>query len=300
MRWHMRPSKTDEMKKNKPIFAACLILSATILTGPVFALPAAGIKLVPHRAIYDLRLRSAEASANVTDLKGRLVLDFKGSTCAGYTYTSRLVTQMTDQDGGSFMTDMRTSTWEDAKGEEFRFENTEINGFQQTNVTAGSASRKDKGSKIAVNFETPKSESLEFNRHAMFPTQHSIAILEAAQDGKQLVQADVYDGSEEGQKLYSTTTFIGRPLKPESGKKAVTNLENAARLNTLTSWPISISFYEAGKPGKQDDGLPTYELAFRLFSNGVSGDLTINYGDFLIGGKLTRIDFTGASECPGE
>jgi hypothetical protein len=283
------------------ILAAGLTSAASLFCGPLHALPAAaGIELAPHRAIYDLRLRSAEASANVTDLTGRLVLDFHGSACSGYTYKSRLVTQMTDQDGGTFMTDMRTSTWEDGKGEEFRFENMEFSGVQQANVTSGSA-KKDKGKKrISVNFEQPQDGSVEFDRRAMFPTQHSIAILEAAQDGKPHVQADVYDGSEEGRKLYSTTTFIGRPLRPGAGKDAVTGIDNAARLNALTSWPVSISFYDAAAPGKRDEGLPTYELAFRLFSNGVSGDLTINYGDFLIGGKLTRIDFTGASNCPNQ
>lgn len=289
------------MNKKRPPLIAGLILAMPIFSGPVGALPGApGIDLAPHRAIYDLRLRSAEASANVTDVRGRLVLDFTGSACAGYTYKSRIVTQMTDQDGGTFMMDMRTNTWEDAQGEEFRFENTEFNGAQQSTVTAGSASRKDHGGKIAVDFDMPKSGTVEFDRRAMFPTQHSIAILEAAQNGRQLVQADVYDGSEEGRKLYSTTAFIGRPLKPDTDGKTVADIDNAARLNALTSWPVSISFYEAGKPGKRDEGLPTYELTFRMFSNGVSGDLTINYGDFLIGGKLTRIDFTDASECTGE
>lgn len=283
---------------NKTTILAVGLILATSICAPLHALPAAsGIELAPHRAIYDLRLRSAEASANVTDLTGRLVLDFQGSACSGYTYKSRLVTQMTDQDGGTFMTDMRTSTWEDGEGEEFRFENTEFNGVQQGSVTAGSA-KKEEGNKISVSFETPENGTVEFDRRAMFPTQHSLAILEAARDGKPHVQADVYDGSEAGRKLYSTTTFIGRPLRPDSGKDAITGIDNAARLNKLTSWPISISFYDAATTGKRDEGLPTYELAFRLFSNGVSGDLTINYGDFLIGGKLTRIDFTGASDCP--
>lgn len=295
----MRPSETDKMNNKTKILAAGLILAASISTGPLHALPGAtGIELVPHRAIYDLRLRSAEASANVTDLTGRLVLDFKGSTCAGYTYNSRLVTQMTDQDGGMFTTDMRTSTWEDAEGDEFRFENEEFNGFQQTKITSGSASRKEKGS-IAVDFEAPEAASVEFDRRAMFPTQHSIEILKAALGGKQLVQADVYDGSEEGKKLYSTTTFIGRPLNSGAGEKALPgDLDNAAHLNALPSWPISISFFDAVEPGHRDEGLPTYELSFRLFANGVSGDLMINYGDFLIGGKLTRIDFTGTQDCP--
>ncbi|MBX2804527.1 MAG: cell envelope integrity EipB family protein [Hyphomicrobiales bacterium] len=289
------------MNNTTSIFAAGLIFATVFPSVQLHALPArAGVELTPHRAIYDLQLRSAEPSANVTDLTGRLVLDFTGSACAGYTYKSRLVTQMTDQDGGTFTSDMRTSTWEDARGEEFRFENIEYNGVQQTSITSGSASRKEKGS-IAVSFETPASGEVEFERTALFPTQHSLAILEAAFDGKQLVQADVYDGSEEGKKLYSTTTFIGRPLEPASGKMALgADIENAPRLNATTSWPISISFFDTATSGQRDEGLPTYELAFRLFANGVSGDLTINYGDFLIGGKLTRVDFTSEADCPRE
>jgi hypothetical protein len=40
-----------------------------------------------------------------------------------------------------------------------------------------------------------------------------------------------------------------------------------------------------------------YELSFRLFANGVSRDLLINYGDILIHGELTRLDFHEPASC---
>ncbi len=284
------------------IFAySAVVMTLALLTGaPLAARPLAPkVELSPHRAIYDLSLQNASASSSVSGLRGRLVLDFSGSPCAGYSYTSRLVTEMTDQDGGSFVTDMRTSTWEDAEGQRFRFENTEYNGFQQTSVVSGSASREGAGAKIAVSLEKPAKGSVEFDRSALFPTQHSIAILDAAQRGERLVQADVYDGSEQGDKLYSTTAFIGQPVLPsEQDEKALDAIDNAAPLKNLKSWPVSISFFDMRQPGERDEGLPTYELSFQLFSNGVSGDLTINYGDFLIGGKLRRLDFNETAECP--
>ena len=283
---------------NKLLISAIITSLTTIFAGPASALPhKPGVELVPHRAIYDLSLSSSEASSNVADLRGRLVLDFAGSPCEGYTYKSRLVTQMTDQDGGTYMTDMRTSTWEDAEGQEFRFENKEFNGLQQSAVIAGSASRKDDEGRIAVNFKKPVEGSVEFDRHALFPTQHFITILEAAQKGKKIVQADVYDGTEEGNKLFSTTTFIGRPRTPASDKAVVDGISNADHLNTVTSWPVAISFFDTATEGQRDEGLPVYELSFRLFANGVSGDMTLNYGDFLIGGKLTRVDFNTISAC---
>jgi hypothetical protein len=292
------------MKNKKLIFSAISMTSialAALLAGPLGAMPQkSAVELVPHRAIYDLRLGEASSSSNVADLRGRLVFDFSGSRCDGYTYKSRLVTEMTDQDGGAVVTDMRTSTWENFAGDEFRFENVEYNGFHQTSLVSGLASRKEASDKIAVKFEEPSEEAVEFNRRALFPTQHSIAILEAAERGESVLQADVFDGSEEGKKLYTTTTFIGRAHPPTTGKHSLEAVPNADHLKALTSWPISISYYDVATPGSRTDGLPTYELAFRLYSNGVSGDLTINYGDFMIGGKLKRIDFKDAGECPAE
>lgn len=286
----------------KTLSMPLLAISAVLMCSAVAnAVPQkSSIELVPHRAVYDLSLRDSLSSSNVADLRGRLVLDFSGSPCAGYSYKSRLVTQLTNQDGGAFVTDMRTSTWEDAEGEEFRFENSEYVGFQPAEIVSGSASREGSGSRIAVEFKKPAPGSVEFDQQAMFPTQHSIAILEAAQRGKRFVQADVFDGSEQGKKLYSTTTFIGRAVPPAAKPGPSANDAGNGRLSSLTSWPISISFYDGDKTGPRDEGLPTYELAFRLYANGVSGDLTINYGDFLIGGELTRIDFSDQAECASE
>lgn len=278
--------------------AACLSLVA-LMTVPLTAMPQKSqIELTPHRAIYDLSLSNADASSNVSDMQGRLVFDFSGSHCAGYTYKSRLVTQMTDQSGGAYISDMRTSTWEDSSGENFRFENLEFNGFQESSTVSGQASRKDESDKIAVEFEKPSRDTMEFNQKALFPTQHSIAILEAAERGENILQADIYDGSEQGNKLYRTTTFIGRPVEPSASGELLDDIPNSGPLKALKSWPVSISYFEMTKPGSRSEGLPTYELSFRMFENGVSGDLSINYGDFLIGGKLRQIDFKAPVNCP--
>jgi hypothetical protein len=48
-----------------------------------------------------------------------------------------------------------------------------------------------------------------------------------------------------------------------------------------------------------DEGTPTYELSFRLYANGVSRKLQIDYGTFAISGELTRIDFFEPGKCTG-
>lgn len=113
-----------------------------------------------------------------------------------------------------------------------------------------------------------------------------------------MVQANVYDGSEKGDKLYETTTFIGKPVAP--GPSAPTGVANAEKLDELVSWPVTISYFERTQTARKDEGLPAYELSFRLFANGVSRDLLIDYGSFSIKGVLSRIDFREPAECPAK
>src|SRR5690606_35728187 len=76
--------------------------------------------LVPHRAVYDLALDNASDRSGITGLSGRMVYEFAGSACDGYTVTFRFVTRI-DTDEASRLTDQQTSSYEDAEGRSFSF-----------------------------------------------------------------------------------------------------------------------------------------------------------------------------------
>ncbi len=44
--------------------------------------------------------------------------------------------------------------------------------------------------------------------------------------------------------------------------------------------------------------MPTYELAYRFFENGVTTGLRIDYGEFAIRGEMTELEFLETSKCP--
>ena len=50
--------------------------------------------LAPHRAVYDLALDNASDRSGITGISGRMVYEFNGSACEGYTVTFRFVTQI--------------------------------------------------------------------------------------------------------------------------------------------------------------------------------------------------------------
>lgn len=258
--------------------------------------PAPQVELVPHRAIYDLSLQNATAGSNVSEIRGRLVFDFAGSECKGYTLKSRLVTELVDRDGQSTLTDMRSESWEEAEGGTFRFDSAQYVNRQLSEEVVGEAKRGGDAGNVDVSLDKPGKTTLKLAGKPLFPTQHSFAILKAAQLGERVVQADLYDGSEKGATLFQTTTFIGNPIQPGQNE-AVSEIENIEKLKELVSWPVSISYFEHKDNPVADEGIPTYELSFRLFANGVSRRLKIDYGNFSMNGLLSSLDFYPPEAC---
>jgi len=249
------------------------------------------IKLTPHRAVYEVTLDEARSASGITGIDGRMVFEFSGSECDGYTLNMRMVTQMTDSQGQTNLTDLRSSTWEQGNGQKFRFQSAQYLNDKLGDVTMGRATRNPDAA-VQVKLSQPSRAELNLSGKVLFPTQHSLALMNAALDGQGLLQAQIYDGSEKGQKVYETTAFIGKPVAPGTEDK----LEAPAKekgLAGLVSWPVSIGYFES----KAGDLTPSYQIDFRLYANGVSRELLIDYGDFSVHGTLTSLEYLKAAEC---
>src|SRR5215469_4613370 len=251
--------------------------------------------LAPHRAVYELTLGDTGAGSNVTDIRGQLVYDFQGSACQGYTLNTRLITEVFDRDGKPQLNDIRTESWEDGEGKRFRFSTSQYQNSKLTDSTKGTARRSARNPDlIIVDLEKPKRTQLTLTGKILFPAQHSATALKAALSGQNRLQADVYDGSEKGTKVYETTTIIGPPLEL-SANAQLPAIKNAGLLDGVPSWPVVMSYYDQG-PKK--DGLPSYEISFRMYSNGVSRKLRLDYGTFSLDGELSSIEFFDQKPCP--
>ena len=91
-----------------------------------------GIVLAPHRAIYELTLATTRGGTGVSSVLGRMAYDLTGSSCEGYTQNMRFVTRMTNQSGNAVVTDLRSSTWEEARGKRFRFNSSQYRDEKAT------------------------------------------------------------------------------------------------------------------------------------------------------------------------
>jgi envelope integrity protein B len=251
------------------------------------------VKLTPHRAVYEMTLDKARSASGITGIDGRMVFEFTGSVCDGYTLNMRMVTQMTDSQGQTNLTDLRSSTWEQGNGQKFRFQSTQYLNDKLGDITMGRATRNDPDTAVQVKLSQPSHAELNLSGKVLFPTQHSFALMNAAQGGESLLQAQIYDGSEKGQKVYETTAFIGKPVPPGSDDKIEVPAKEKG-LADLVSWPVSIGYFET----KAGDLTPSYQIDFRLYANGVSRELLIDYGDFSIHGTLTKLEYLKTEVCP--
>lgn len=251
--------------------------------------------LAPHRAIYDLELVKARTSSGVAALKGRLVFEFNGSVCEGFSQNLRFVMSITDRDGGARVSDLRSSTWENSDGGRFKFSVNDFQNEEPGDAASGNAVRKAADGAIDVDLAKPRQTKVALDSGTLFPVQHTIALLDAAEHGGHFLAAKLYDGSDTGEKVFFTSSVIGNVQTGGLGPD-LSAIKNADRLRGLRYWPISIAYFDPGSA--EHEGVPSHEMAFHVYENGVVRDLFIDYGSLSVKGTLAEIQFYEAPKCP--
>ena len=126
----------------------------------------------------------------------------------------------------------------------------------------------------------------------MFPSAHTVLIIQKAQSGEKMFLRPVFDGSDEAG-IAQVSAFIGAV----TDSKATPDLAASLRKNALLegkAWPVRLAFFEP----KESAGTPDYEMDMVLQPNGVARSMRIDYGDFIVGGTLEKIEPLKPTSCP--
>jgi envelope integrity protein B len=271
--------------------AAALIVAS--LAGLPGLAPAQGATvLAPHRAVYDLTLTRTRGKRPIQSVRGRILYDFAGSACEGYALQFRQVSEIDSGEGKIALSDLQATTWEDGDAKSFRFNSQNTVNDRVVDAVNGNAERGS--SEVEVKLTKPKSKTVDLVSKIVFPTEHMRRIIDAAKDGKTLLELPVYDGSENGEKTYSTLTVIGHEIPPDE-KKPDDAAAGKPVMAQLKRWPVTISYFEQGaSPGEQ---LPVYAIGFELYENGISRALSLDYGDFVVSGVMSQLELKDAPAC---
>ncbi len=254
----------------------------------------APVTLVPHRAIYDLSLGTTRANSQLAGVRGRILYDFGGSACQGYSLDFRQVSELNSGEGKVSTSDLRSTTWEGADAKSFKF--TSQNFVDENLIDSVDGRAERDATKTLVALEKPQQKSLSLAPGVVFPTEHMVRVIKAARAGQAVLSFPVYDGSETGDKVFDTLTVIGREIKPDER-----NHDDAAaaepKLASVPRWPVTVSYFERGKTENGTEQTPAYAISFELYSNGISRALALDYNNFVINGKLASLDIKDAAPC---
>lgn len=264
------------------IFGPAVLL--LILPQAALAAPA----LVPHRAVYDLKLEQASDRSGIKGVDGRMVYEFDGSTCDGYTVNFRFVTEISTSET-SRISDLQTSTYEDGAGDHFSFVTKSYVDQKLDREIKGSATRDAKG--VAVDLDKPEKRNLVLDR-SQFPTEHLLELIDHAEKANTFYETTIFDGSEDADRIMTTTVIIGRKSAVPAGDPETSAV---GPLSNEQFWPVDIAYFDLSEENGEE--VPSYRISFKLHESGVTRDILMDYGDFSLTGQLVQLDMLPVQEC---
>lgn len=245
---------------------------------------AAGADMRPHRALYDLSLGAAREGSELAALSGRMALEW-ADACDGWTVSQNIRMAIVDRGGSAFRNDISFTSFEAKDGGELRFAMRWAGAGGPEREYVGRAEAGPAGGRVA--FSVPDGESLDLPPGTLFPTAHLFLVAEAAKRGERALSRTVFGGTGPDS-LNEVTAFIGAEIPPGEGEGAA-----FPDLAGLRSWPVSMAYFPLRSPEPE----PDFEVAYRLFANGVATGLFLDYGGFAMRAALAEVEFPPPPVC---
>jgi hypothetical protein len=249
---------------------------------------------LPHQALYELSLVKSRGSG-IDNARGRILYTFTGSACEGYTSEFRQVSELQSGEDKVTLSDLRSTSWEDADGKSYRFKIDSRMNDTDSNPVDGVAERN--GDHVTVKLKQPEAKTFTLGGSTVFPTQQIQRIIEAARAGKSVLELTVYDGSDNGEKVYNTLSVIGQAIQGDRAIAAPDPSTTSEAMKSLTRWPVTVSYYDHDTKPTDGEQTPVYSMSFELYENGVSRSLMLDYNDFVVSGVLGKFDVKDSKPC---
>ncbi len=265
------------MLGRRPGFLGCAVLLAgAMLASPGLAPAAvASGELASHRAAYRLMLGHVRGNAGIESAGGAMLYELV-DRCEAWTSQQRFSLAITTRDGTGTERQSDYVTWEAKDGRSMRFRLRQVVDGQLAQSITGEATLKEDGSGV-VRYREPSEQEVQLPAGTLFPMIHSLKIFAAARAGERVLGAPLFDGTSEDGAMESNTAIIG-PV-PEGG-------ERFPALEGKKSWRFRIAFFEAANTS----GSPDYEVGIRYWENGIADELTMDFGEFVVEGKLDTLE----------
>jgi len=259
--------------------AATVTSAATAATAPAHTVTGP-IALASHRAQYEVTLATTRPGG-VVAVHGRTVLEFRDA-CTGWTTTQRFIADMTDGKGSDMHSDFIVSASEDKPGKIIRFKIKNLVNGKTTQRFEGTGMLAAAGGEVRLT--SPAGQRFALPNDTLLPTQMTLAVLRAATHGVRGFHQTVFQGGDRND-LYDTAAVIGKPV-PKAKLADDRRADPAGLLNGVQAWPTLVSYF----PHEGDNERADYEIAYRLYANGIISQMTMIYPNFTMKAELVKLE----------
>ena len=256
------------MRMRRPAAVAALLVCGLLGAGA-----ASATDLAAHRALYELKLDDSHPG-DVAAATGTMAYEVQ-DVCDGWATNQRLQMTVTNRDGQDVQMLSDYTTWESKDGLKLRFRMRQTTDQAVTSDVEGEAELKGPGQAGTAHFTSPNDSTKPLPAGTVFPMKHTEALLAAARAGKHFITLPLFDGTTPTGVQHSSIVIGGWGPAPQGKWPA---------LRKLASGRFHIAFFDP-EPDKPE---PDYEVSMRYWDNGVADDLSMNFGDFVMLGRLAE------------
>ncbi|HZT87242.1 MAG TPA: cell envelope integrity EipB family protein [Stellaceae bacterium] len=258
-----------------------MTLAATVAAA---AAPASAAEIMPHRALYAMTLAGSRTDSGVVDAHGTMAYEW-GETCDGWTIEQRYRLKMNYSESKDVDISSNFVTWEAKNGLRYRFNQKETRNGEVKEEIRGEAHLDGPGKGGVADFEKPEPKRMILAPGVIFPSAHTILLIDSAERGEHFVTRQLFDGSTVENAVQVSAVIAGKTEPSPDAKKSP--------LLQRPGWAVRLAFFPADPNAEK----PDYELGMRLLDNGVSENMLIDYGDYSIRATLTDIEPLPKPSC---
>jgi len=247
--------------------------------------PAVAVDILPHRALYEVSLEKASSSSGVVDVRGRMGFEWRDA-CDGWAVEQRYAMEFARADGDGTLIQSTYSTWESKAGDTYRFFVKRDRGGGEERVEGKAVMPLPLGSAPgSVTFSEPEEQTFDLPADTLFPTEHTIRMIEAATSGTRFLRAPVFDGSEP-----EPPSLISAVLGP-----AKTDVPPPIDAQAVEGpfYPARLAWFGPDSAGSE----PDFEMSIDILANGIARGIIVDYDDFSVRMSLESVEALPAPDC---
>jgi hypothetical protein len=260
-------------------FLLCLLFLAAPALGAVS-------DYASHRAVYEMKLSHSNNGSEVIDVRGSMTYEWQAA-CDGWTTSQESLMKFYYQDGKTVDLGWKLSSWESKDGLRYRFFITNTTDGKPASEYKGDATLTGAGQGGSAEFTAPKAETVNLPAGTLFPTAHTVTLLNHLKAGDRLLYATVFDGTDDKGPFDISAVLAGTPA-PDAGLAALSPL-----LAKGPVYRVGLAFFAAGG----DQSTPEHEQTLSVYANGIVSRLSLNYGAFSVDGVLQKVEALPAPGC---